>query len=890
MKNLLSNRKSIGNKIFILGVTLILFLNLNYFEWYQSLSKANYIIAAVVFTAVFLCYADFSTLIKDKCFLLLLGCNVVSVVGLIINKSFLLTALVIYSFSVMLYLSDKVVLSVAGRRFLELFIGGFFIYWTIDVKGYFKGYSTNFGGLVLIGGFILLIIFVEEIRDYYVLKSDCFLSKYPFYFIIIEFGLFIIAYKIIEWYQSRTATITLIVFGVLLIASGIVMESKVSRIIFTVSITLLSIIAPKIYILFTDKGLINDYVIFTKQLVSSRYENWGFLYNLLKEHPIIGNGTIYVSEGTSFREGLLDTCNGFLQIAVPNGFIVALVIYVLMISIIIRQSIKIKTRLQMVSFIAILSMLFCSSAESFIINQPFVMFFASCLFIMNSLIDRGAENSGLGIQGIINDYKACLTKEYRDRFIIVFCTISMITLMYLILGPLEIFYSNYKEFEFNTVDFILFFTAVSILITVISSFVLASLPQLVSTIFCVFFFAVGIGSYIQYMFINGDLVDEEGNFVLELNIGIRYYISVIVFILCIIVMSIILIKYKELLRKVVVYGSLALSAVMITAVISISVSLINLEDKPGNIMALDATDEFTFAKDENTIVLILDTFGRSVLNEELSVDSKCIDFLHDFTYFKNHDSIYCPTFPSLYHLLTEYEYSEEEHDNYEKLALSSDTSIKFFDTIHKSGYITGLYSIDIHSLESVEGYVDNVKTCQVTVNKEKVRKMLFNLSMYRYLPYNLKKPFQMYNPKSDTVAYSIIAPGLTNDEFYKRMTEWGMKVDSSTDKKFTFSHLFGVHAPILNDENCSLVKEDSVSRHQRNQGVLLAVRTYIDNLKKLGIYDKSTIIVMADHGEFGDTDSIFFVKKPFEEHEEMEIDESMITHHDFQDIIIESLR
>ena len=87
-----------------------------------------------------------------------------------------------------------------------------------------------------------------------------------------------------------------------------------------------------------------------------------------------------------------------------------------------------------------------------------------------------------------------------------------------------------------------------------------------------------------------------------------------------------------------------------------------------------------------------------------------------------------------------------------------------------------------------------------------------------------------------------------------------------------------------------LIKEDSVSRHQRNQGVLLAVRTYIDNLKKLGIYDKSTIIVMADHGKFGDTDSIFFVKKPFEEHEEMEIDESMITHHDFQDIIIESLR
>ena len=32
MKNILFNRKSIGNIIFILGVTLILFLNLNYFN------------------------------------------------------------------------------------------------------------------------------------------------------------------------------------------------------------------------------------------------------------------------------------------------------------------------------------------------------------------------------------------------------------------------------------------------------------------------------------------------------------------------------------------------------------------------------------------------------------------------------------------------------------------------------------------------------------------------------------------------------------------------------------------------------------------------------------------------------------------------------------------
>lgn len=52
MKNTFSNRKHIGNIIFILGVTLILFLNFNYFKWYQSLSGTNDFIATVVFTAV----------------------------------------------------------------------------------------------------------------------------------------------------------------------------------------------------------------------------------------------------------------------------------------------------------------------------------------------------------------------------------------------------------------------------------------------------------------------------------------------------------------------------------------------------------------------------------------------------------------------------------------------------------------------------------------------------------------------------------------------------------------------------------------------------------------------------------------------------------------------
>ncbi len=330
--------------------------------------------------------------------------------------------------------------------------------------------------------------------------------------------------------------------------------------------------------------------------------------------------------------------------------------------------------------------------------------------------------------------------------------------------------------------------------------------------------------------------------------------------------------------------------VMGVAIITICVNLILLENKPRDVIVVDASSEFDFAKNENTIVVILDTFGRSVLEEELAEDENAVDFLHDFTFYKNHDSVYCPTFPSLYHMLTEYEYTDDQGDNYGRNSFSSDSARNFFNTLHDSGYYVGMYSIDIKARDYMDGYFDNFVPCRLTVNRLTICEKLLRMSIYRYVPYNLKKEFQVYNPKEDMISYSVTGPGLHNNTFYDRMNEWGITVNDSLNKKFTLSHLYGIHSPIANDENCARVPDNSVSRHQRTKGGLKAVTDYLDKLQDAGIYDDATIIVTADHGEYGATDSILFEKKPREEHDSYIVDDKEITHHNFQQIILDSLK
>lgn len=78
----------------------------------------------------------------------------------------------------------------------------------------------------------------------------------------------------------------------------------------------------------------------------------------------------------------------------------------------------------------------------------------------------------------------------------------------------------------------------------------------------------------------------------------------------------------------------------------------------------------------------------------------------------------------------------------------------------------------------------------------------------------------------------------------------------------------------------------SVSQAACGAGSLKMVGEYIEQLKKLGKYDSSTIIILADHGD-GDfsLNPIFLIKRKGESREEMIIDSELFEYCEFNNLI-----
>lgn len=890
MKNWKVNKNNIGSIAFILGLFVMLMLNLNTYSLYLKMERYNYILAAVILTVAFVCYSDIKTLMKDKFFWLVVLIDFIAVVLTFISGTGLFSILPVYSLTLILYLCNRISFSKKNFALMVAFCAFFFIYWTLDVKGYYKGYSINFGGMVLLYGFIFLIAFIEYLKYLVLYKSEklLFLKKYPYYIDIVEALLFLWAYKSMSFYRSRTAVVALIVFGVFLCIPRKILLKKW----FTTAVLTLvgaGIFAfPIIYIKACNLGILSDIDVFYKSLVTTRGEVWSYLINLIRLKPFSGNGFIVVPGGTVFREGLLDCCNFGIQLLTVYGVVITVAVLILFFLSIYKLLYEVKSFTALRMMVAgIASILVSAYAENSILAAPFIIMFAAFLFTGNSVKKYAVEAE---ITEDAYSKSALCTKEFKGKFVPVLLVSVLLLFMYIILGPLEIFYSNYNEFMYNTSDFIWFFLILLCGTSLVIALILAPMPKIVSLIYSTIGLSIALVSYIQYMFINSDLVDDNGNFAASLDLGSRYYISAAVAIIVPIILVALIYVLKDVRERIIVYSSLFVTAIMITAVATIAVNLLMLQNKGKYINVLSGESEYELATDENIVVILLDTFGREALDEELKEDPDYLNVLSDFTFYEKADSVYAPTYPSLVHLLTEYEYEREDRIYMEPKAFQSDSSKEFFGILHDNGYRVELHTRDLIMNDYMYDVADNAVPCKITVNKKDVRKSLFKMSVYRYMPYNLKPYFEVYNPKAMNVACDVHESYAENYEFYQGMMDKGVVVNPEISKKFTLCHLEGgLHLPYINDENLNQVPVNSVSKHQVLQGIKKLLSEYFDALKELGVYDNATIIVMADHGERGNTDAIFFKKDALESHDAIFVNSEPFTYHEFIRVVIDSV-
>ena len=431
-------------------------------------------------------------------------------------------------------------------------------------------------------------------------------------------------------------------------------------------------------------------------------------------------------------------------------------------------------------------------------------------------------------------------------------------------------------------------------------------------------FAVGLCAYVQALFLNYGLPAADGATIVWADHMPMQIVSSVVWALIIAGLVVYGIFNRKRMQGVV--GILAVCLVVVQAVglISLVIAPPAVEDKEGEPVAKAVMTEdqmFTVNPNHNVIVFVLDTYDTAYLTRVLDMNPNLLDGLTGFTNFENATSAMIPTRFAIPEMLTgQMPGFDEAFSTYtnERYARSS-----FLDSIYDANYSIGLYtdSMRISTLSDEEQDSITDKTVNIhplagsTMDYWGTVYSLYQMGQYRDVLWPLKWAFWYYTDQinrtltlSDEEAPPDETVYIMDDiRYYNRLCKFGLSLEEGDyDGAFRFIHLLGSHYPFNYDEEVNYLGEDESDVFRQSQGAIHIVTEYIDQLKELGVYENTTIIITADHGYWTitldpikETSTPIMFVKPEQSAEADEqpivVDEKPVSHLDLQATVLDAM-
>ena len=486
----------------------------------------------------------------------------------------------------------------------------------------------------------------------------------------------------------------------------------------------------------------------------------------------------------------------------------------------------------------------------------------------------------------MSNYFSYLKKNFSFfNIVMMFIIIYLPIFSFGIFAPTEIFFANHVSFGVIFAEFGWKFLKYGTLLALPITFISLFLPKLLQKIFLAGIWIVSVGGYIQTMFLNKGL-DQIGattdGYIPSSDVVIKNFI--IWGIVAIAAIVIIIVSKKNWKKPIF------LTSFILLATQGVAYGTLFLAPPEGSMEYVEADyylsgeKQYTVSSESNVIVFILDTISNYHYSSTLETYPEIAETLADFTFYNNTDCNYYGTFPSVARLLTGHVYDTTISTNdwiYD--CWTNDATTRYYDSMHEAGYTVNVYSVEPvlfttgHGLSLVEGMVDNLtsETSARHINYDSLYKTLLEMACYRFTPDYFKPNFDVPNTQYATiVTYPSNKINYLNPDFYADLVDKKLTVNNE-EKYVTFYHLNGVHE-LINDANCNRV-EDSGSYRDTMKGIWVMLDEYLTQLKELGVYDNSTIIITSDHGAEAHPQSIFFIKEANERHSEMNITNAPIT-------------
>ncbi len=326
---------------------------------------------------------------------------------------------------------------------------------------------------------------------------------------------------------------------------------------------------------------------------------------------------------------------------------------------------------------------------------------------------------------------------------------------------------------------------------------------------------------------------------------------------------------------------------IVVQLISTSFLVYNQPKVPSSVRyEVDSTNAFTFSKEKNVVILVLDSFESDAFQKIINEDDSYRDIFDGFTYYRDSLAGFTTTCASIPNILTARYYDNSvPFSEFLKKAYFSSNSIP--KVLTENGFEVDCFSIYIYLDKRI---ISNVKD-RMGIDSSTIAN-IYDATLFRYTPDFLKR--YVYNdgkwflqniaPRQLVVSShesdkrtTVNVPPVTFDEKTLTVADVAfinsiMTQSNAVDGKdiFKIYLLAGCHAPYLLNENLEYEEMNGIDAYERQaKGSLKIARLFIDELKRLEIFDNSMIFVIADHGRPGEAGSelrgnanpLFLVKK-----------------------------
>lgn len=463
-------------------------------------------------------------------------------------------------------------------------------------------------------------------------------------------------------------------------------------------------------------------------------------------------------------------------------------------------------------------------------------------------------------------------KENKKSILAVLTSGGVLLFTVLIYLPCDTYFNNFNEFNFPVYDFLLPLFLIFLLSLAVVGALGVFVGKKVGEILTCGFLGLTLCVDVQYMFSNGNLglmIGEQVNWSEYTSFGIFNSITwITVFCLPFI--------FKSAFKKAIkLYPCISafLGGIQLLSVILLTFSVGNEAFCYRN-DSLDGGEQYVISGKKNIVTFVFDTADNIFLGKILQDNPEAFEGLEDFTLYTNTCSVHDYTLASMTQMLTGAEDCPMyDTDNWLESAWDSEKAEDFYNRFHNAGYRINAFMRAEVPTEFLNGKIDNASAgvTPLEVDKSGIERDIFKLTLYRGLPFMLKKFVDVST--LDLKGHVTFSKDFYyyDDEYMKNLI---LKESEKDNNYFIIEHLNGPHPP------CDDVTEETIN-------CLNIVKEYIRQMKEMGVYENSSIIITSDHGRHtsdfsaGAVTPIFMIKEANKSFDKMQVSNAPVYHGDF---------